>query len=117
MAQGAVLNQDFSMNSPANPTLAGSAVMIYTTGLGATIPLSNTGQAGGTSPLSITVQTPVVLVDGAPAMVLFSGLAPGFVGLYQVNAQIPAGMPANPAVSVQIQMGGQSSNIVDIAVK
>jgi uncharacterized protein (TIGR03437 family) len=34
---------------------------------------------------------PTLTLDGAPVPVLFSGLTPGLVGLYQVNFQVPPG--------------------------
>jgi len=37
-----------------------------------------------------TVAKPMVLVNSQPAAVLFSGLAPGWPGLYQVNVELPA---------------------------
>ena len=114
--QGIILNQDFSLNSAANPAAPGSIIMIYATGLGPVTPAVSSGQPGGTSPLSTTVNTPVVLIDNLPAKVLFSGLAPGFVGLYQVNVQIPPITNSSSACSLQIQLGGQSSNIVTLAV-
>ena len=115
--QGAVLNPDYSVNSADNPAAAGSAIMIYATGLGPTNPPIGTGQPGGTSPPNQTAQTPTVLINGAPAQVLYSGLAPGFPGEYQVNAVIPPGTPAGAAVSLQIQIAGKSSNAVTIAVR
>ena len=114
---GAVLNQDYSLNSAQNPAAAGSGIMIYATGLGPTNPPVATGQSGGTSPPSVTVETPAVLINGAPAQVLYSGLAPGYPGEYQVNAVIPADTPAGAAVSLQIRIGAQSSNTVTIAVR
>jgi uncharacterized protein (TIGR03437 family) len=58
-----------------------------------------------------------VTIGGVPANVSFSGLAPGYVGLYQVNAQVPAGLAANDAVPVVLQMGGTTSNAAAIAVQ
>jgi uncharacterized protein (TIGR03437 family) len=52
-----------------------------------------------------------------PATVFLSGLAPGFVGLYQVNALVPAGLAANTAAPVVMSMGGVNSNTVTIAVQ
>jgi uncharacterized protein (TIGR03437 family) len=49
--------------------------------------------------------------------VSFSGLAPGFVGLYQVNALVPAGVAAGSAVPVVISMSGATSNTVTVAVQ
>ena len=46
----------------------------------------------------------------------FSGLAPGFVGLYQINVQIPATVRAGDAVPVTITIGGVASNTVTMAI-
>ena len=59
---------------------------------------------------------PIVTIGGLQANVTFSGLAPGYVGLYQVNAQVPAGVAVGTAVPVTISMGGQVSNTVTIPV-
>lgn len=114
--QGAVLNPNNSVNSAQNPAAAGSAISIFATGLGATVPPIVLGQPAGASPLSNTVNTPVVFIGGVQAQVLFSGLAPGFAGAYQVNAVIPSGTPAGNSVPVQITIGGATSNTVTIAV-
>jgi uncharacterized protein (TIGR03437 family) len=52
-----------------------------------------------------------------PATVSFSGLAPGFFGLYQVNVQVPQNAPVGSAVSVVLTIGGIGSNTVTIAVQ
>jgi uncharacterized protein (TIGR03437 family) len=114
---GAVLNQDFSLNTATNPAAAGSIIQIFATGLGPVDPPVAAGRPAGSDPPSRTLAAPVVLINGVAADVLFSGLAPGFVGLYQVNARVPAATPAGAAVSLQIQIGGRSSNQVTIAVR
>jgi hypothetical protein len=58
-----------------------------------------------------------VTIGGAPAYVIFSGLAPGFVGEYQVNALVPPNSAAGDAVSLVISTGGYTSNTVTMAVK
>ena len=50
------------------------------------------------------------------APVDFSGLAPGFVGLYQVNAQVPEGTLSGEAVSLSLAIGGIESNVVTVAI-
>jgi len=70
----AVLNQDFSMNSAANPVRAGDAVQIFLTGL----------------PASATPVT--VRIHDYSVAPLYAGPAPGFIGLQQVNAQVPAAL-------------------------
>ena len=68
----------------------GSAVALYAVGLGATRPAVTEGAAAPVSELARTVIDPLVRVGGEPATVEFSGLAPGLVGLYQVNVTLPA---------------------------
>jgi uncharacterized protein (TIGR03437 family) len=115
--QAAALNADYSANSPANPVPPGGVIQLYVTGLGITNPPLPTGQPGAlTPPLNQTVVTPTATISGAAAQVLFSGVAPGFVGLYQVNVTIPAGIQTGDAVPVVLSAGGQNSNSATIAV-
>ncbi|MCH7978718.1 MAG: hypothetical protein IH935_07055, partial [Acidobacteria bacterium] len=101
-----------------NPAELGSVIQIFATGLGATDPPVETGERGVTvPPFNLTTKTPVVMIGGLPAAVSFSAMAPGFVGLYQVNARVPETTPAGSAVQLQIQIGSQSSNTVTIAVQ
>ncbi len=117
LGQGAILNQDFSANSIDNPASPGSVIQIFATGLGATNPALPTGQAGATvPPFNSTVLTPTALVNGVAAPVQFSAVAPGFIGLYQVNVQVPASTPTGGA-TLQIQAGSRSSNMVTFAVR
>jgi len=116
--QGAVLNQDFSPNSAQNPVSKNSVIQVFLTGLGATNPPLAAGQAGSpVEPFNRTVNAPVVQIGGITAEVAFSGAAPGFVGLYQVNARIPAGAASGDTVSLQIVAGGRASNTVTIAIR
>ena len=55
-------------------------------------------------------------VGGVPAAVTFSGLAPGYAGLYQINVQVPDGAPAGPDVPIVLTIGGVPSNAATIAV-
>jgi uncharacterized protein (TIGR03437 family) len=115
--QGAVGNEDSTLNSAENPAAAGAIIQIYATGLGPTEPAIVSGHPASVEPLQRTLLLPQVLVAGQPAEVLFSGLAPGFAGLNQVNARIPAATAPGAAVPLQIHMGGYTSNTVTIAVK
>jgi uncharacterized protein (TIGR03437 family) len=101
--------------SSANPAAAGEIVSIYCTGLGAVSPAA----ASGTAPPAPPPQTvlPVqVSVASIPAQVTFAGLAPGFVGLYQVNAMVPPGAPSG-VQNVQIFENGAISNTVTISIQ
>lgn len=121
--QGAVLNTDFSQNgSPqfivgAKPAAPGSVIQIFATGAGATNPPVAAGTAAPGSPLALTVAQPTVTIGGKTAQVQFSGLAPGFVGLWQINAVVPADATPGSAVPLLISAGGVTSNTVTIAVQ
>lgn len=102
----------------SNPAIAGSTYLsIYCTGLGPVTNQPASGAAATSDPLSQTTTTPRVTVGGVQAQVLFAGLAPGFVGLYQVNVQVPAEVTSGNAVPVVIVIGGATSNTGTIAVK
>jgi uncharacterized protein (TIGR03437 family) len=57
-----------------------------------------------------------VRIGGIPAQVTFSGLAPGFVGLNQVNAIVPQIASAGSAVAVELEIAGIQSNTVTVAI-
>ena len=88
--------------------------MIYCTGLGATNPPAASGQA---SPVGIAVNPVSVTIGGIPATVLYAGLTPGLVGLYQVNVVVPAGVSPGSAVPLVLRQEGTPSNIVTMAVR
>ncbi len=87
---GAILHASYALVNTASPAAAGETVLIYCTGLGTVSPTPVDGTAAAGS--SITTLTPTVTIGGAPAMVAYNGLAPGFVGLYQINAVVPSGL-------------------------
>ena len=80
---------DFQPVSESNPAQPGEFLLIYCTGLGPVQPEVPSGQAAPVAPLAETLHTPLVNIAGIPAQVTFSGLAPRFVGLYQVNVLVP----------------------------
>ena len=92
------------------PAVAGHLVEFYANGLGPTSNQPASGSPAPTDPnnLAKTTTTPVVMIGGQQAQVQFAGLAPGFVGLYQVNAYIPSGL-ASGNQPITIAIGGQTS--------
>jgi uncharacterized protein (TIGR03437 family) len=86
-----------------HPAPQGSTIILYATGLGAVNQTVTDGAIP--SSLATTTTTPVVMIGGVPAVVGFSGLAPQFVGVNQLNIQIPAGAPSGNAVPITIQIG------------
>jgi len=116
--QGAILvagtNQ---VASPARPVNRTEAISIYCLGLGA---VANPPASGTPAPFNAPVSTtnaPTVQVGGVPGTVLFSGLAPGFTGLYQVNVQMPLNAPTGASIPVVLSFGSVISNTVTIAVQ
>jgi uncharacterized protein (TIGR03437 family) len=99
------------------PVKRGEYLSIYCTGLGAVTKRPASGAPSPSNPLSTTTATPSVTFGGVPAVVSFSGLAPGFVGLYQVNVQVPQSTPTGSAVPITLTIGGVTSNTVTIAVQ
>jgi uncharacterized protein (TIGR03437 family) len=96
------------------PIAAGAYLAIYCTGLGAVTPPPTTGAAP--AGLTNTTVMPSVLIDGQTITPSWAGLAPGFVGLYQVNAQVPATLTAG-SHRLQLVMNGATSNTVTFAVR
>jgi uncharacterized protein (TIGR03437 family) len=98
------------------PAKAGDVLVIYASGLG---PVSNQPASGATSPsdnLAICQEIPTVTIGGLPAEVQFAGLAPFFVGAYQVNIKAPAGVPSGNA-QMLISSGGEVSNSFPIPIQ
>ena len=98
--QGAILNQDYSVNSASQPAAAGSTVMLFGTGGGVTIPPSIDGGLnpipGPDVPLGALALTATATVGGEPApAVPYAGPAPGLVaGIFQINVTIPNDAPS-----------------------
>ena len=115
--QGAIVNQDGTVNTGQNGADPGSVVSIYATGGGQTDPPSVDGTLA-TAPvpthLPVTVQ-----IGGEAAQVLYAGAAPGEpAGVIQVNAMIPADIPRGTNASVVITVGAVSSQPgVTLAIK
>jgi uncharacterized protein (TIGR03437 family) len=124
--QGAVLTQTGEVAAPdgsavdrvARPARRGEFISIYATGLGDVTHRPASGApAPNQTPFSETVITPTVWIGGVSIAPTFSGLAPNFVGLYQVNARVPAEVPRGDAVPMMMQVGGMETNVVTLAVQ
>jgi len=120
---GAIQDSSYHLVDASNPAIAGkTTILIYCTGLGAvSANQPATGAAAPTKELAPTANPVTVTIGPVGEQVTesasFSGLAPGFVGLYQVNALVPAGSATGAAVPVTITVGGVTSNAVTIVVQ
>lgn len=91
------------------PAAGGEVLEIYATGLGAVRLNAATGLAETAEPVAATI-------GGAPAPVLFSGLAPGWMGLYRVNVRVPAGLPPGPR-PLRLSASGVPANEVLVVLR
>ena len=105
------------MFSNSRPATRGEFVSIFCTGLGPVTNQPPTRVAALSNPLSRTTTTPTVTIGGVAATVSFSGLAPAFVGLYQVDVRVPANAPTGDSAPVVLSIGGVTSNRVTTAVQ
>ncbi len=120
--QGAIVNvANYVVAEPGTPVSAGNTLAIFGTGMGAVDQTVADGAgAPGTTPGSSAANTllsPTVTIGGVPAHVIFSGLTPGAVGLYQINVTVPTGLAPGGQVPVIVTMGGQTSPTLTIAVQ
>jgi minor extracellular serine protease Vpr len=105
----AVDNSTGALITTANPAAAGEILQLYANGLGPVTNVPASGEPAG-APLSLTTGAVTVSIGGKQATV-FGGtafLAPGFVGLYQINIQVPAGLTPGPQ-PITVTVGGRTS--------
>jgi uncharacterized protein (TIGR03437 family) len=97
--QGAILNQDLTVNGPANAATRGSILAIYGTG--------------------VNVDATTVWIGSTRAAVTYSGQAPGLrAGIQQINARIPADAPIGAHVPIVIAAGNEvSGGNVTVAIR
>ncbi len=130
--QGAIYNEDGSLNGTSHPAPRGSVVSLFGTGQGLVSPPVPDGQPASGSSLSYSVtiaaSDPQTCISSPHAIcavfgnsvlgtVLFSGMAPGWVGLWQINVQIPSNAPTGNAVSVKAVIGANPSNTITMAIQ
>lgn len=107
---------DYSLVTSQNPARAGEVITFYGTGFGSVTPLPATGAPAGASPPSAMDRAPSVTINAHNASVLFAGLSPGSVGLYQFNVVVPDQVGIGD-LNVLINVGGQNSNLVRVPVQ
>lgn len=114
--QGIIIRPDGNYAQPGTPAQAGDELLIYAAGLGATNPQATAADAATATPLLYAAGTVTLTIGGQPARVDFAGLAPGFAGLYQINAAVPSGVQGN-TLPVVLSVGGQPGPPVTVAVQ
>jgi uncharacterized protein (TIGR03437 family) len=103
--------------TPTNPVRGGDSIVIWATGLGRTMPAIDAGLPSPSDPLASAVITPTVILAGVALDVQYAGLAPGSVGLYQINATVPKTVPQGLDMPLVISQGGNSTTLSVRVVK
>jgi uncharacterized protein (TIGR03437 family) len=101
----------------ARPARRGEYVTIFCTGLGPVMNTPPSGSAAPTAPLAKVLNEPAVTIDSISAVITFAGLAPSYVGLYQVDVIVPENARAGDAIPVTLIVAGTVSNTATIAVQ
>jgi uncharacterized protein (TIGR03437 family) len=108
-------HQDASLVSATSPAVPGEYLTLYMSGLGATdIPVAS-GQPSPSNPPANVLDVPTVTLNGTAVPLQFAGLTPWLVGLYQINIQVPAGLP-DGTYNIAITQDGVPSNTTSIPV-
>jgi len=102
--------------TPGSPAEPGEWIYFYATGLGAVDRAPLSGHAPAGDGFSRTLETPRVTVAGAPCEVQFAGLAPGLVGVYQVNMRVPDRLSSGTH-ELSLGIGGAESPPVKLPVR
>jgi len=101
---------DGSLLTAASPAKPGEIVILYAVGLGWTTPDTTSGRVPVSAAWIQARSQMRVLLNGVPLpteSLLYAGLAPGFVGLYQINLRLPTVLPHNP--EIRLSIGAQMS--------
>jgi uncharacterized protein (TIGR03437 family) len=106
--QGAILNQDNTLNGRLNAAPQGSIVVLWATGQGPSDPDWAEDELA-TAPLPKPLNPVTVTIGGKQGEILYAGAAPGMAAVMQINVRVPAGIKTGSAVPVVLKIGNASS--------
>ena len=95
----------------SNPVHPGDELVIYLTGAGQSNPSVPDGLAAPSTPLALSIATPTVSIGGTTLSVIYAGLAPGEVGVDQINAIVPSNVPQGLSEPLTINQGGFTGTV------
>ncbi len=113
-----VRDDDNELVTPSHPIhrQSNTPLTIYLTGLGPTAPQVAAGMPGPSNPLATTDEQPTVTLGGVNLPVQFSGLAPGLVGVDQINVSVPFSVPEGMSVPLAITQGTVTTTVPERVV-
>jgi len=85
--------------------------MVYLTGMGNTTPSVEACFPGGSDPIATPIIAPSVRIGNVQLSVEFAGLAPGQVGIYQINARVPRSVPTGFDIPLTVSQGGNGTSV------
>lgn len=100
---------DAALVTPEYPADRDEVLLLYATGLGPVSPPVPAGQAGSVDPYSVATETVSVMIGGHPYVVLWSGLLPGYPGIYEIQIYVPGSRIQGNDLPVVVTAGGVSS--------
>ena len=92
-------------------------IVIYLTGLGATSPAVDDGMPAPVRAVGDALDAAGRFSRRQTVTVYYAGLVPGYVGLYQINATVPFGVPQGLDIPLVIDQGGNSTSLSVRVVK
>ena len=95
----------------SNPVRRNDSLTIYAAGLGATSPAVPAGTVSPSNPLALAVAQPTVTLSGVGLPLVFAGLAPGQIGVYQISVTVPSSVPLGLSLPLTITQSGQSQTV------
>jgi uncharacterized protein (TIGR03437 family) len=107
---------DGSLVTASNPAVPGEYLVMYLVGMGGVNNAVPTGAATPLNPLSSVTTTPVVTLGGNQVPILFAGLTPESVGLYQIDIQMP-NVSSGGNLLLTVAQGGVVSNTTILPVQ
>jgi uncharacterized protein (TIGR03437 family) len=108
---------DGTLITSSSPAARGETIVLFATGLGPTNPSITAGlPAPSAEPFARTTTTPVVQIGGIQSQPSFSGLAPGFSGLYQINVAIPLNAPTGN-IPITVSSAGSLSKAAFVSIR
>jgi uncharacterized protein (TIGR03437 family) len=96
----------------SNPIHREDVLMVYLNGMGNTTPAVEAGFPGGSDPIATPIIVPSVRLGGVELSVEFAGLAPGQIGIYQINARVPRSVPTGFDIPFSVSQGGQGTSVL-----
>lgn len=104
-----------------NPAIPGETIIVFATGLGIILPdeakeAVRTGEKYKGPPFNNPIETVSSLAGAKTANVLFAGMRPGMVGVYEVHLELNSDIPTNPLTQLTIAQDIYVSNIITFPV-